>query len=801
MATKARLIFSRNIICSAILANCIAIGGGISRGAATSEKRDGLAAARRVVSRLLRKPAALALSSYSGAHREFFFRMAISLKKPQDHFSMLVACRKGRVAVVVYRAGLPYSYFSNGIFAIVSSHHPGTINVYRGASLVFFVGGTAGSAHRKSTFSFLAAPILGSHAKLALNLVDPLKSALTRPARTGSFNPVTRTCIFYRNDGAVLAFRLARQGRAFPIASMEATSLKGRLTLSDITIGPQPPNDVFGISVASLRSLRQPVRVRWYRKGENLAWFPPLKFGSKPGEILASDALAHMMPINEERVHTKYAHLLGHLITMLGDAKRGVNANPRYTLQLIIRIFSLFEWVTNSSVDAEAHRVIYQHGHPARSYLAWNFNRVAYHRKLEEKWGKLQIEALIRTLVDVAQSKDQGPLQKYLAVDLISDLGPGRTDRNWADNPRLVRQVFKGSKGNRSMARLLRGLIRARWDRPITANELSVAKRWLLNPAINIPNRVRALEILCFANKLPDDRRRISKLVKAYLSDPVGCIAAPTSGRYLLDLSLCRTGREILLQELADRHSQLAGEPLLPVAAYNNACAGSPGFKMAIATALRLANDLKQSPQVRRESYYEICRAAPGPVFRKFMMRRLDGLNHFSMSLFVALTGRKAAGEFAPQLTRLFLHGDDADKVRILQTIGLGFAKGGNANGFAPIIASSLQSQNSMVRWAAIGSIVQLENAGAKLDVAAFYRKILETVQTHFFHGHLREAVGSLNCFAFATNGRWSMPKAGMHSGSVFPNLEPNSGRLWWEKHYATVRQSALQWARTNHVP
>ena len=395
----------------------------------------------------------------------------------------------------------------------------------------------------------------------------------------------------------------------------------------------------------------------------------------------------------------------------------------------------------------------------------------------------------------VALSKKRGPTQKLAAVDLLSDIGPGKTDRDWGANGKMVSQVFSGIHAG-AMESFLLGLIRARWGLPVGAQEIATAKTMLANPKVDIPLRVRALEVLCFTGQLPDQRRLVAGLVKAYLRNPQSCIASPVPGRYLYDLSLCRTGRKILLEEMADRHSQLYGEQLLPQAAYNDARPGSPGFNLAIKTALQLADNPKYTPHIRHRSFYMLC-LAPTRIFRKFMLRQLEqGAPHFRVpQMLVALTSRKATGDFLPELATLFASGNTNDKVNILDSIGMGFPRGSDANGAVPIVRSALESSNATVRWSGDGCVVALHATGAKLNAAPLYGMLSSIVAKNEFRGTMFKEATALDAFSLATHRRWPMPSAGMLPGKGVPNLEPSTGLIWWKEHYAAVRQSALAWA------
>jgi hypothetical protein len=784
-------------IAVAVLLLGIAMSLGASWGAALRSPRGTGKTARGIVRQLLQNPAQLRLEESPTSKRTFFFRIEIHWRKPEYRFSMLVACKSGKVAIVTYdRNGRVYSYYTSGLFVIVDARHPGVIDVFRRASMVLDVGGRAGGVQRLSTFGFAMSPVLDSPAKALLDLSGPLRSALVRPTTWCGFQSVTNTAIFCRKDGT-LSFRLAKPKSAFPVQSVVSSNPKSSISLPKIKDGSQPLVDLFGVSLASLKASGQHLRIRNYQLGERLPWFPPSNFGSNQGEILASDALDRLMPIDENRVRVLDEHLINRQISALRHSGNS-DYGPKSGMLPLAKIFSTLEWGPHNAVDFHAQRIVLKHGHPVVGYLSWKFNRIAYHKLLEKTWGTAEVDRLVGTLAGVALSKDRGLAQKFVAVDLLSDIGPGKADRQWTKGGDTVSKVFAGHADNGRTSSLLLGLIRARWGLPVGAESIAVAKRWLVNSKVNIPLRMRALEILCFTGQLPDDRHRIAKLLKMYLGNPTSCITSPISGRYLYDMSLCRTGRKILLGELVDRKSQLSGEPLLLQAAFNDALPGSPGINLAVKTARELVHNPKYSSQVRRYAFGEMCHA-PTPVFRKFMLKQFgENAKHFGMRMESSLTSRKATAYFIPQLADLFARGDHNDKVRILEAIGYGFARGSDADVAAPLIRSALQDADVMVRWEGVACIGDLKYVGAKLGIAQFYSMLLHLVKDDF-KGDLWKEVNALNCFSLATKGRWKMPAAGMMPYGL-PNLQPNSGLTWWQQHYVAVHAHALAWAARHKV-
>ena len=765
--------------------------------------------APQLVRRLLRDPARLQLIGSADSKRTFFFGIEARQTQQKVHYSLLVASSAGKVAIVIYNAhGRAYGYFANGLLVLVDTKRPGYLDVFRGVSPVLVVGGRAGAAHQRGAFAFEIAPVAGTAAGVALDLSGPLQSTLVR-ATQSRFQPISGTATFYGKHGS-LTFRIAGPKASFPIKSISLVTPNVGLLVSNITVGADPLDDVFNITLAKLKASGVPLRIQKYQKGEVLPLFPTAPgFKSNIPEIQAAGALEQLMPVNGDRVRAINEHWMSQQISDLRkSAPADLNLQQvaagkpdmKSGLLPMIRIFQMVEFGTHNALDTEAWHTISRDGHPFYSYYSWKFDRRAYRKLLKQTWGSKQVENLTSTLVGIALNKDRGPTQKLAAVDLLADIGPGKADSGWAKDSTFISKVYANYSGAHDTAALLLGLIRARWGLPVGAAQITVAKKMLANPKTNITLRVRAMEILSFTGHLPDDRHLIGKIVKAYLDKPVACIASPVPGRYIYDLSLCKTGRKILLEELADRHSRLYGEQLLPQAAFNDARPGQPGYKLAIRTALRLVDNPKYSPAVRHEAFVALCFAAK-PVYRRFVEARIgSNVTHFGWDMQIALTERKAVADFIPQLTSLFERGDTDDKVRILLTVGFGFPKGGKANVAAAIIRRGLENASAKVRWAAVGCIGNLKFAGANLDVSPF-RPILLSIVKNDFKGHLGKAVDALNCFSRATDGRWRMPVAGMTPRGEWPNLK-GEGLAWWQKHYAAARASALKWAADHpHYP
>ncbi len=769
-------------------------GGGRAAGIPTEVPIAGVAkgAAEQLVGRLLRHPGQLRLVGARRYKGSFFFRIRASQKSPSIHFTLLVACKAGKVAIVVTGAnGRDYGYYTDGLLVLIDTKHPGCLDLFRGVSPVLALGGRAGGRHRSGTFAFAMAPVPGPAGKVVLDLSGPVKSALIR-ASWSRLQRANGTATFYGKHGT-LALGLSGAKSAFPIRSLILSSAGRSLAVLNISRKAEPLESVFGITMAKLKASGVPLRICKYRGGESLPLLPPIGFGFNRGEIMASEAMERLMPIDETRARAKDERWISQQIVDLQKSAAS-DYGAKSGIVPMIRIFSAIEWGLHRSVDTEAQRTVWRNGHPAYSYFSWKFSRAAYGNILKQTWGKKQVDHLTSVLAGIALSADRGLTQKLVAVDLLSDIGPWKADHGWAESDNTISKVFAGGKGSRNMSSLLLGLIRARWGLPVGARQISAAKQTLANLHISIPLRVRALEILCFTGQLPDDRHEIAKLEKAYLANPSACIADPVPGRYLYDLSLCRNGRKILLEELADRHSELSGEVLLPMAAFNGAQPGAPGYNLAVKTAAKIADDPKYKPGVRKQAFGMLCHGAPMPVFRKLMLARLgENAVHFGMPMEIALTSRKATVYFLPQLADLFANGDDNDKIRILEAIGFGFPKGGDANVAAPLIRSALRDADAPVRWEGVACIGDLKYARARLDVTPL-EPILYRMVKNDFKGDIGKEVNALNCFSLATKGRWQMPAVGMMPYGL-PNLQANSGLTWWQEHYAAVRRSALRWA------
>ena len=754
-------------------------------------------AIHRLVAALLRNPARLRLPEPGHPRATFFFKVQLRVNRPPDSCSLLAASDKGKAAVVVYgENGMPYAYLGPGLLAFVDANKPGQLDVFRGVSASLLAGGTKFPGKRHPSFAVALIPVSGKSGAVGLDLSPGLLRLAVRQAARTSYNSAERMLVLSTGNRRLL-IALNPEGAKFAVRMVSASTPAGALVVSDVTPGKLPIENLFRVTLDALRASGQPVRTERYHPGEKLPWFPHPGFGSNRGEVLASEALQRLMPVEESRVNSDVRRSLRKQIADLRGAEQGGQEAGDGLLPMI-RIFHALEWGADQSVDNEAERTLWRNGHPAYADFSWDFNRNVYHKVLKRKWGGRLIGHLINTLASVAVHKGGGLTRKLLAVDLLSDIGPGRADRDWARNSRMVSKVFAGHSGNREMGQFLLGLIRARWGVPLAPQQIAAAKRLLSDVNANIPLRVRALEILCFTNELPDDRDGIAELEKAYLADPRACIASPVAGRYLYDLAVCRTGREILLDELENRRSILSGQPLLASAAFMGALPGSPGFNMAVGAARRIAGDAKYSPAIRNAALGMLA-IAPIPVFRKVMLEQLgEHGGHFGTRMQMMLTSRKAVGDFLPQLAGLYARGSSKERVRIMLAIGFGFPRMGDANPSLPVVRSALESSDSAVRWSGVECVCALRYTGAKLDATSLYPAILAIVENDF-KGRVGRIADSLDCFSLATGERWHVPPSGMLPDGQ-PNLQPNSGMIWWRQHYADVRESALEWA-AKHPP
>lgn len=258
--------------------------------------------AKELVAALLRAPHRLQLAGSAKSRQTFFFRIRMGLKNPLYACRALVASKDGHVVVVAYNdAGLPYAYYGEGIFVFVDTLQPGRLDVLLGASPLFILGAQKadGSGPPKRGAIDLQA-VKGTNGAAAVDLSTPLR-AISKLSTSSRYLPSQRELIFSR-AGKVQTFVLAARDRSFPIRSLALSGPSHSFSLYDITAGSLPPENLFGVTLAKVRSTDLPCTVWHYTPGMAMKWFPPPGYGSNQGEVQAAEALEKLMPISRRRV-------------------------------------------------------------------------------------------------------------------------------------------------------------------------------------------------------------------------------------------------------------------------------------------------------------------------------------------------------------------------------------------------------------------------------------------------------------------------------------------------------------------
>ncbi len=770
----------------ALMVNFIICAGAYAKAVNGSQSRiPAEQPAREIIQKLLRAPTRLQLIGSVKSRRTFFLRIRFQKDSKHAIYSLLVASKSGKIAIVVSGAsGMVYAYYSDGLLVDVDTQRPGCLDVLRGVSPSFFFGGREGSRNHQATVAFELLPLLAPKGVAALDLTVPLRSVLAR-TQTSSFQPTNETAVFQGTTVAV-TIHLAPEKSPFAIRSMSMSTAHGGIILSDISPNAEPLQDVFHLTLAKLKASGVPLRVRSYHTGEPVLWAPPPNFGSKQGEIQASVALERLMPINEDREQLMRERWLEKQIAALKEGAAS-ETQPNAGVIPLVRIFAMLEWGPNHSLDIQAIHGPKDPRHPQGLDVRWNFNRAAYHKKLENIWGKAQLRMLTSELVGLMMNKNVGPMRVDLVLDLLSDMGPGPEDHDWAD----LNGPLTNGKSTTPIRTLFLAMFRARWGLPLTSKEIDTAKQILLNNSKIALYRLRAMEVLCFSGKLPYHPHTIAGLVKTSLDDPSTCLASPTSGRYLYDLSLCRTGRKILLTELTNRNSQLYGQRLLPLAAFNRLYFKPPGYNLAMNAALAIVEKTKYTAEVRREAARAL-NWAPAPVFKKFALKFLKPAEKHAIWAIRDLAIRKDAGVFMPQLVNLYRHSTTGKQSLIMMFIANGFHKGSDAHAALPLIQMALEQPRWKNKWQGLNTMEMLRFRHCTFGPDSLYPQLLELVQASIIN-NLPLAVHSLYCFELSTGGKWKIPPDG-----ALADGEPNllgAGRSWWNVHYAAVRASALRWA------
>ncbi len=745
--------------------------------------------AKKLVAGLLRHPHRLQLVGSAKSPQTFYFRIRMGVRNPLYACRALITSKAGHVVVVTYNdAGLPYAYYGDGIFVFVNTQRPGRLDVLLGASPLFLLGSqkAAGGGPPERGAIDLSA-VAGTSGAAAVDLSTSLR-AIAKFSTSTRYSASRRELIFSRAKN-VKTIILAAHGRLFPIRSLELSGPHHTFSLYDITAGSLPPENLFGVTLAKVRSTDLPCTVWHYTPGMAMKWFPPPGYGSNQGEVQAAEALEKLMPISRRRVRRHRRRWMSKEIFALAKLHSRTAA--------LRSIYANLEWGPAPAINEQAVSGGQVDPNKRRSHFNWNFNRTAFHDAMEKAWGPKVMSRLAGALEAIASDTKAGPADRLVAIDLLSDIGPCRSDADWAKKTGYIGKSFGATP---RIGALLQGLFRARWDLPLSAGEIKAADSILSDPKANLLFRTWALEILCFSRNLHDDPAVIVPLVEASLSNPDLCLTATGVDRCIYDLSLCRAGRKILLKQLTSGHSALRDNSQVALAAFNGIWPGEPGYRLAIKVATTLMNDPLSSPHARSHAFGILC-LQPEPAFRKFIDQQLGSeAKDFGWNMFVALTERKAAGDFVPELASLFERCGKDDKVRILDAIGFGFPNRSDANAVASIIRSALNDANIAVKMGGVHCIEELNFANVKLDDSQFYPVLRDMVKENLKET-LHDQVQTLHSFSLATDGRWQMPLAGMTPGGERSNLQ-GDGLAWWQKHYAAVRASALKWAADHpHYP
>jgi hypothetical protein len=704
------------------------------------------------------------------------------------HFSAaaLIASKKGRVVVAAYNAtGVPYAYYGNGMFVLVDTLRPGWLDVVRGVSPQLFFGSVKPSGSGPSHYNALRLGALAGNAGVvAFDFSKPLAAAF-KLARHVAYSRAERTLTFiHRGTGTVI---LSPRGSAFPIRAWAMPKTKGMsVSYYDIARGSQPLERLFGVTLSKLRALGIPLSVWNYRPGMVFRWFPPPDFGSKPGELRAAAALEKLMPVSRRRL---VGHQRRQLMAQLSRIAAGVPAGTK----ALMHVYATMEWGSETAVANYASRpssVV-----PHRGYdFNWDFSRAKYHAVLVRAWGRRVMHRLMRAVEALALGKKSTPTQRVTAVDLLSDIGPSRSCSDWIKDDGPLAKALASANSDRRANAVLLDLLRVRWGAPLGPGGLPMLLKGLAERRGSLFFRVRILEMLCFTRALPYDPGLIVPLVKESLIHPVACLSGASPERFLYDLSLCRNGRKILLQQWADPNSVLAANPLLHLAAFNRLWPGSPGYNQAIEAAARVFGNPACSRAMQEGSLSAICRA-PRAVYRPIFKGQLRPGAPYLRPVLRAIAAKKDAAFFMPQLIGIFPGISSQEKILdVGWAVEFGFPKGGDADCAVPLILVALHNPRPSVVSAAFRCIAMLHYMRAKLDFSRLYPGILGVLRGGG-ERHLKEGADALYCFGIATNGRWSPPSEGLwppEEGGA--NTSP-AGLAWWRTHYAAVRRSALRWA------
>ncbi len=748
-------------------------------------------AAGPVIRKLLMHPLSLQLAGSQKSRKTFFFRIHAQSVKPPQAFSVLAASKSGRVTVVLFASnGLIYGYYGDGLFVLVDTHHPGTLDVYHGVSPEFLVGSAKGKGRRPPDVAFAFLPVVGNRGAVVLDLSGPLRMLLTRSTQL-QFFPEKREIVLQRRHKRGTVF-LSPPGSQFPVRAVDLFSRRGHLVICRISPGAEPLQRLFGLTTTKLKASGVTLDIRRYQAGEQLPWLPPVGFGSKPGEVRAAVALERLMPISKKRELARRDRWMAEQIAVLGARSVVINSGPHGGMRPLERIFGTLEWGGTGSLQTASIQAMPSGRHQGLDWR-WNFDRRVYFKGLQKVWGPQEMENLVALLARRTTTQGCSPYQWFMMLDLLSDIGPAKADAGWASKGGQLAAWLSANNHHPLADALIISLFRARWDMPLSAQQIQAAKMVLTDGNAGLVFRTRALEVLCFTGQLPYEPRVIVPLVKSSLENAEACLTSPTSGRYMFDLSLCRNGRKILLKEWLNPHSRLGGNRQLPLAVFNRLWPGSPGYNLAIAAALKVFHNPGYGRATRRQAIGALCHA-PQPIFRKvagqILKTRSDGL---SMVL-STIGARKLAKAFIPAMVEAFPHLEDEQIIQLMSNTAFGFKRGSDASSALPLIVMALRDERLLAVQMGLNAIGDMHYEHVHLPAASLYPVLLRMVRAGVKY-RLRLRAEAAYCFGWATHGQWSPPAAGiLPPDEGGPNLSV-AGKAWWRIHYAAVRRSALRWA------
>ncbi len=740
-----------------------------------------------LVHKLLLHPRRLQLAGSAKSRQTFFFRLFMREKTPPLAATALVASKAGHVAVVIYDAqGSPYAYYGGGIFVLANTLHPGGLTVILGASPLFVFGSLKadgpGPPHRAK---FTLASFAGSNGAVAVDFSGPIWSAFKNAPRV-TYSP-SEHMLAFAGRAADNYVTLCAGGAAFPIKAWSVREPGRAASFYDITSGAQPVERLFAVTLAKVRALGLPLTIVHYVPGQTVGWLPPADFGSNPAEARAMEALGQLIPISRRRLLLRRRQLFL-------QALDGVALGGHAGRLAFLRVYTTMEWGPGPSVFHYAGRLCSLPPRLAFNYY-WNFNRAKYHTLLVHTWGKAVMRRLMQTLERLALRKKSSPVQRFAAIDLLSDIGPDPSCSDWVRSDGPLAKALAAVAPDTWANRVLVAMLRVRWGMPLRPKELAAILQVLPEQKVAPLLRTRILEALCFIHELPYSPKVIVPLVVYSLKHPAACLSTGVPYRYLYDLSLCRIGRRILLEQWEHPHSplSLAGQQQLELAAFDRLWPGSPGYHLAIAAALKVFHGSGYDRTMRRQAISALCHA-PRPIFLIVARQILKGRSDGTSMIVDTMGARKMAKALMPAVMGLFPHLGHGRLINLMSSVAFGFPKGADARSAVPLIQMALRAKRPLAVRMGVNAIEDMNYTHVHLPFARLYPALLRMVRAGAkYRLWMRAQVAY--CFGLATLGQWSLPAAGLAPPEVGGPDVSTAGRAWWRVHYAAVRSSALRWA------